>query len=155
MINSLEKNFPKNLIGYSDHTLPSKDMKNIITAYILGARVIEKHFTLNKKMTGNDHYHSMDYKDLINLKKQIKEIKLIIGNKEKMYLKSEKNSRKFARRSIVAKNFIKKNQIIKLCDLICKRPGTGLEPAKLNFIIGKKARRNLIEDQVISKKDLK
>ncbi len=155
MISSLQKNFPKHIVGYSDHTLPSEDMKNVTIAYILGARVIEKHFTINKKMTGNDHYHSMDYKDLIKLKNQINEVKLIIGNKEKTYLKSEKNSRKFARRSIVAKNFIKKNQIIKFSDLICKRPGTGLEPAKLNFIIGKKAKRNLKEDQVISKKDIK
>ena len=64
MISSLKKNFPNNLIGYSDHTLPSMDMKNIVTAYILGARVIEKHFTLNKKLPENDHYHSMDLNDL-------------------------------------------------------------------------------------------
>ena len=49
MISSLENNFPDHVIGYSDHTLPSKDMNNITTAYLLGARVIEKHFTINKK----------------------------------------------------------------------------------------------------------
>ena len=154
MISSLKKKFPKNLIGYSDHTLPSKEMKNLTTAYILGARVIEKHFTINKKMTGNDHYHSMDIKDLKKFKDELDYLQTIVGKKEKTFLKSEKKSRKFARRSIVAKNFIKKNQLIKLSDLICKRPGTGLEPAKLSLIIGKKAKRNLVEDQIITKKDI-
>jgi sialic acid synthase SpsE len=155
MITSLEKNFPNHIIGYSDHTLPSKDMKNITTAYLLGARVIEKHFTINKKLIGNDHYHSMDFKDLKNLNYEIKNLRNIIGNKEKNFLKSEKKSRKFARRSVVAKNYIKKNQIIKLSDLICKRPGTGLEPSKINFIVGKKAVRNLVEDHIIAKRDIK
>ena len=89
MITSLEKNFSNHIIGYSDHTLPSKDMKNITTAYLLGARVIEKHFTINKKLIGNDHYHSMDFKDLKNLNYEIKKLRNIIGNKEKNFLKSE------------------------------------------------------------------
>ena len=155
MITSLEKNFPNHIIGYSDHTLPSKDMKNITTAYLLGARVIEKHFTINKKLIGNDHYHSMDFKDLKNLNNEIKKLRNIIGNKEKNFLKSEKNSRRFARRSVVAKNFIKKNQLIKTSDLICKRPGTGLEPSKIKYIVGKKAVRNLIEDHIITQRDIK
>lgn len=155
MISSLEKNFPKNVIGYSDHTLPSQDMKNLTTAYLLGARVIEKHFTIDKKMIGNDHYHSMDFKDLKKVNNEIKYLKEIIGKKEKTFLASEKNSRKFARRSLVARNLIKKNQIIKIGDLICKRPGTGLKPAKINSIVGKKAKRNLVADHVITHKDIK
>ena len=155
MISSLEKKYPNHIIGYSDHTLPSTDMKNITTAYILGARVIEKHFTLNKKLVGNDHYHSMDYKDLLKLNYEIKKLRTLIGSKDKTFLKSELNSRKFARRSIVVKKFIKKNQSIKLADLICKRPGTGLEPSKINQIVGKKASRNLIEDHIITRRDIK
>ena len=155
MISSLKKNFPNNLIGYSDHTLPSMDMKNIVTAYILGARVIEKHFTLNKKLPGNDHYHSMDLNDLKVMCKKIKEANLIIGNKHKTFLSSEKNSRKFARRSLIAKKQIKKNQIIRKKDLICKRPGTGIQPDKINQIIGKRASRNLKEDHIITSRDIK
>lgn len=155
MISSLESNFPNHIIGYSDHTLPSKDMTNLTTAYLLGARVIEKHFTINKKKIGNDHYHSMDFRDLKTFKTKIKKLHLIIGDKEKTYLNLEKNSRKFARRSIVARNFIKKNDLIKLGDLICKRPGTGLEPKMINLIVGKKAKRDLMEDQIIFKKDIK
>ena len=58
------KKFPKTSIGYSDHTLPDKNMSSLILACILGAEILEKHFTLNKKLKGNDHYHSMDYKDI-------------------------------------------------------------------------------------------
>ena len=128
---------------------------NITTAYLLGARVIEKHFTANKKKIGNDHYHSMDLKDLKTITNKIKHLSMIIGNKEKTYLKSEKNSRKFARRSIVVRKLIKKNQIIKLSDLICKRPGTGLSPKKISLIVGKKAKKNLLEDKIITDKDFK
>lgn len=155
MISSLQKNFPKNLIGYSDHTFPSPDMRNICVAYILGARVIEKHFTINKKLSGNDHYHSMDIRDLKILKKKLDEIKLIIGNREKNFIHSEKKSRKYARRSLVIKNQVKKNQIIRAKDLICKRPGTGIPPKEIKNIIGRKALRRLKEDHIITKKDFK
>ena len=97
----------------------------------------------------------MDYKDLLKLNYEIKKLRTLIGSKDKTFLKSELNSRKFARRSIVVKKFIKKNQSIKLADLICKRPGTGLEPSKINQIVGKKASRNLIEDHIITRRDIK
>ena len=70
MITDLKEKFPKNIIGYSDHTLPNKEMTNMYTSYVLGAKVLEKHFTLNKNAKGNDHYHSMDFKDLKNLNKK-------------------------------------------------------------------------------------
>ena len=76
MISDLRKKFPKNIIGYSDHTLPCAEMTNMYTSYVLGAKVLEKHFTLNKKTKGNDHYHSMDFKDLKKLKKLQKRMKL-------------------------------------------------------------------------------
>ena len=168
MITSLKNKFPNNLIGYSDHTL---GIEVSLAAVSIGAKIIEKHFTLNKNFKGPDHKASLDVNELKVMIKSIRSgtvvnnamkkfkdeldyLQIIVGKKEKTFLKSEKKSRKFARRSIVAKNFIKKNQLIKLSDLICKRPGTGLEPSKLNFIIGKKAKRNLVEDQIITKKDI-
>ena len=154
MITSLKKNFPKNIVGYSDHTLPNEDMKNITTAYLLGAKVIEKHFTLNKKLPGNDHYHSMDINDLKIMIKNLNEIKKLIGNKEKTFLNSEKNSRKFARRSLIVKKLIKKGQKIKKSDLICKRPGTGIQPIMLNKVIGKKALYTLAEDHILTTKEI-
>ncbi len=155
MIKDLQKNFPNNVIGYSDHTLPSADMKNIILAYSLGALVIEKHFTLNKKLKGNDHYHSMDMKDLQNLRKRLMETRKIIGSMKKNYLKSELNSRKFARRSLVCLKNLKKGHILKKQDLLCKRPGTGISPINLSKIIGKKIKKNLSEDHILKWSDLK
>ena len=64
MILDLKNKFPKFIIGYSDHTVPDKNMLNATAAYTMGAKVIEKHFTHNKKLKGNDHYHSMNVKDL-------------------------------------------------------------------------------------------
>ena len=101
MIKHLQKNFQK--YNY-DHTLPDKEMLNLTTAYTMGAKVLEKHFTLNKKLKGNDHYHSMDFKDLLNFTKNLKKIKKLIGvSKEKKVLKSELKSRRYARRSLVLK----------------------------------------------------
>lgn len=155
MVKDLQKNFPKNIIGYSDHTLPSSEMTNIVLAYTLGALVIEKHFTLNKNKRGNDHYHSMDISDLQNLRKRLTETKKILGKKRKNYLKSELNARKFARRSIVCLKNLKKNHILKKQDLLCKRPGTGISPINLRKIIGKKIKKNLSEDHILSWSDLK
>ena len=129
-------------------------MSNITTSFILGARIIEKHFTLNKKLKGNDHYHSMDINDLKKLKSSIKDIHISIGKKEKNFLNSEINSRKFARRSVIARKLIKKDQIITKNDLICKRPGTGIEPEKINDVIGKRAKKNLKEDYIIKLRDI-
>src|SRR5690606_8552314 len=60
MIQGLCRHYPDLVIGYSDHTVPSEDMRTLTTAYLLGARVIEKHFTDDKTLPGNDHYHAMD-----------------------------------------------------------------------------------------------
>jgi len=109
MISSLKRNFKNYVIGYSDHTLPDKNMLNISTAFILGAKVIEKHFTLDKKQKGNDHYHAMDVNDLRTLTNNLKRTVQILGCRDKKeVLESEKKSRKFARRCIVIKNDVKK-----------------------------------------------
>ena len=111
MIKDLKKKFPNNIIGYSDHTLPSKDISPCSIAYLLGARVIEKHFTLNKKKSGNDHYHSMDLNDANLIINQINNLREYVGySKSKNFIKTEIKPRKFARRSIVAKVNISKGE---------------------------------------------
>ena len=70
MLLDLKKKYPNYIIGYSDHTLPN-DMKVLEIASILGATIIEKHFTHNKKLQGNDHYHAMDKFDLQVFKRNI------------------------------------------------------------------------------------
>ena len=80
MISHIKSKFKNHIIGYSDHTLPNKQMDTLTTAYLLGAKVLEKHFTLDKTKKGNDHYHSMDYSDLLKFTKKLKLINTIIGN---------------------------------------------------------------------------
>ena len=155
MIESLKKEFSEFVIGYSDHTLPDEKMQNLCTAYILGANVIEKHFTLNKKLEGNDHYHSMDRKDLKCFSFNLKQIRISLGNsKKKEMIKSEKISKKNARRSIVLKKNVTKGHVIGKDDLICKRPATGISPVEFANLIGKKVRCNLKEDHILRTKDL-
>ena len=94
MIEIISKEFPNNIIGYSDHTLPSSDISPCSIAYLLGARVIEKHFTFNKNIKGNDHYHSMNKLDARKILNEIERIRLLLGNALiKNCIKSEKKSK--------------------------------------------------------------
>ena len=138
MIEIISKEFPNNIIGYSDHTLPSSDISPCSIAYLLGARVIEKHFTFNKNIKGNDHYHSMNKLDARKILNEIERIRLLLGNALiKNCIKSEKKSKKFARRSIVTKVDINKGDNFSSFNLITKRPGNGLSPIYWPKIIEK------------------
>jgi sialic acid synthase SpsE len=156
MISCLSSKFKNYIIGYSDHTLPNKNMDSLTTAYLLGAKVLEKHFTINKKKVGNDHYHSMDYLDLLKLNNKIKFLNTLIGNsKIKRPIKEEEKSRKHARRSIVVQKFIKKEEKITEEKITSKRPGTGISPMNWLKVIGRKTSKNLHVDEIIKKSDIK
>jgi N-acetylneuraminate synthase len=148
MIIDLKRKFPDKIIGYSDHTLPG-DMTILEVATLLGSSIIEKHFTHDKSLSGNDHYHSMDKYDLRLFWKKIDRLFTIIGLPKKKPIDSEHNSRKFARRSIISRNHIKANQVIAPNDLICKRPGEGISPKDIDQLIGKTAARDIPPDEII------
>lgn len=149
MILSLKKEFPNKLIGYSDHTKPDECMDVIKTAWLLGATVIEKHFTLDKTLKGNDHYHAMDPNDAKKIKEGLEFIKTIRGNGQKKCLESEMISRMNARRSIVANTNIKAGTIITKEMITFKRPGVGISPSELENIIGKTALVDIEEDTIL------
>ena len=156
IIANLSNKFKDNVIGLSDHSMPDQSMMVLSSAYLLGARVIEKHFSDKKGIKGNDHFHSLDYKDLRKFLNNTKIIQQIIKNKTgRPLLNVEKISRKNARRSIVTFGKIKKGEIFTKDNLIMKRPGTGISPTLINKIIGKIARKNLKDDYVIKFSDLK
>lgn len=144
-INTLKEKF--NLrVGFSDHT---EGIKASVMAAILGAVVIEKHFTTSRKLSGPDQKFSIEPNEL---KKMIKEIRLakdMLGD-GKIHPKSKElfYRRKF-RRSIVANEFIKKNTKIKSTMLALKRPGTGLHPKYLEKIVGSLAKKNFKKNQKI------
>ena len=149
MIKDLAETFPDYEIGYSDHTKPDKNMAVLTTAYNYGATILEKHFTLDKTLQGNDHYHAMDPDDVIKFKWNIHFLSKINGMKNKQPLICESSSRRQARRSIVAAKDIKKGEIISSDDLTFKRPGTGIYPSEIDDVIGKTARIDILEDTLL------
>ncbi|MBI2627884.1 MAG: N-acetylneuraminate synthase [Candidatus Niyogibacteria bacterium] len=139
------------LVGYSDHTL---GIQIPIMAATLGASIIEKHFTLDRKMSGPDHKASLEPKELRAMVKAIRDVEIIMGSHVKQPVASEKKHKLLARKSIVAAGNIKKGVKIKENMLAIKRPGKGTEPRFWNKIIGKKTKKNLKKDQFIVWRDL-
>jgi N-acetylneuraminate synthase len=152
-ITTLKKNFPGYVIGYSDHTYADNSLVTIDSAYRLGAQIIEKHFTHNKNLNGNDHYHSADKKDFENFYKTIKIKDLILGKSSKN-LKKEIKSINFARRSIFAKKDIFCSEKLNIGNLIALRPGNGISVSKWDLVLKRKAIRFIPKNKKISWKDL-
>jgi len=148
MIVDLKRQFPDYLIGYSDHTLPN-DMKTCEIASLLGAVIIEKHFTHDKTLPGNDHYHAMDKVDLVQFRKNLDRIFSIIGSFKKAALPLESLARENARRSLVAIHDMKKGHIIQKDDLTFKRPAYGISPKNLEHIIGRKTNSEIKADDIL------
>lgn len=153
MIPALKRTFPQHVIGYSDHTLP-KDMSTLVTAVLLGATVLEKHFTHDKTLPGNDHYHAMDKHDLKHFYERIRKVLQSVGDLEITALPAEEPARKNARRSLVTARAIKKGESITGADLTWKRPAKGVSPRNFDQVIGMHARRDLPEDTIIMWSDL-
>lgn len=149
MIKDLVENFPEYEIGYSDHTKPDSNMVVLTTAYNYGAKILEKHFTLDKSLKGNDHYHAMDPNDVLVFRHNVNFLSKINGMKNKQPLICESSSRKQARRSIVAVRDIKKGEEITRDDLTFKRPGTGIYPSEIDNVIGKIAKTDISEDTLL------
>ena len=149
MIRGLKKAYPDRIIGYSDHTLPG-DMKSLEVATLLGADILEKHFTHDKKLPGNDHYHSMDKHDLASFVINIKCVSTLFGEQNKRALKVEETARLNARRSLVAACLINKNSTILGEYLTWKRPAHGVSPKFINDVIGRVANCQIEEDQIIT-----
>jgi sialic acid synthase SpsE len=134
-------------IGYSDHTL---GITVPIAAVAMGACIIEKHFTLDNNQQGPDHKSSLEPKIFKKMIQQIREIEEALGDGMKKPTESEKNMIKIARKSLVAKTDIIKGEIIKEDMLAIKRPGTGLSQQHLGKIIGKKAKKSINKDELIT-----
>jgi N-acetylneuraminate synthase len=155
MIRGLAYTWPDLVIGYSDHTRPEPDMLTLVEAYLLGAAIIEKHFTYDKSLTGNDHYHAMDEKDLKTFREQIQKVRQRHGASiHKMPLKSEEPARRNARRSIVTNGEVKKGQVFKESNLTYKRPASGISPQHWDEVLGMIASRDLPDDHLLTWADL-
>lgn len=149
MIKDLAQNFPNYEIGYSDHTKPDSNMFVLTTAYNFGADIIEKHFTLDKSLPGNDHSHSMDPEDVMIFKTNIGFLSQIKGMKNKQPLICESSAKRDARKSIVLTKNIKKGDVITSDIITFKRPGIGISPARIDDVVGKTALVDIAEDTII------
>lgn len=134
-------------IGYSDHT---KGIEVPIAAVACGAQIIEKHFTLDKNMEGPDHKASLEPEELKQMVQSIRNVEMAMGRSEKVPTNSERKNIEIARKSIVAKCKIKKDEILTEKNLSIKRPGNGISPMKWYDVIGTKARKDFEEDEMIS-----
>lgn len=152
-IQALKRLFPKHTIGYSDHTL---DIFAPIAAVALGARIIEKHFTLDKNMPGPDQPSSADPAEFKKMAEQIRFLEKGINWAEKSIApsKREKEMMKSFRRSLVANEKISKGSVVAIDKIGIKRPGTGIPPSQIEKIIGKKAKKDIEKNAVLKFRDL-
>jgi N,N'-diacetyllegionaminate synthase len=134
-------------VGYSDHTL---GIEIPIAAVALGARVIEKHFTLDRNLYGPDHKSSLEPKELKEMVKAIRNIELALGDGVKQMMPSEKSNREIVRKSLVAIKQINSGDVFSLDNVAAKRPGTGISPMNWDQIVGKKSKRNYLFDDLIT-----
>jgi N,N'-diacetyllegionaminate synthase len=147
-IATLRDRFKQN-IGFSDHSL---GVQASIAAVALGAKIIEKHLTLSKKLKGPDHKASLDPREFKFMVQSIRIVEKTLGDKRKKITKSEKENIYIVRKSIVASTRIEKNEKFSNLNITCKRPGTGISPLFFKKIIGKKSIKIFNKDDLISLK---
>lgn len=133
-------------VGYSDHTNGNEVP---IAAVAMGAKVIEKHFTLDRNMEGPDHKASLETNELREMIGAIRNIEKALGDGKKIPHETEKANVPIVRKSIIASRHIEKGELLTEENLTTKRPGTGINPMKWNEVIGTKAIRKFEEDELI------
>ena len=136
------------ITGYSDHTLGDHIA---CAAVAMGAKIIEKHYTLNRNLPGPDHNFAIEPDELKVMVERIRDIESAFGDglkngpheeEKELFLK--------ARRSVIAKNKIQKGQVITQDDIIIKRPGIGIHPSQLKLLVGRKALIDIEDDEPIT-----
>lgn len=151
-ITTLQNEFPEYPVGLSDHTT---SILTPIVGVAMGAKVIEKHFTVNKSLPGSpDHKLSIDPKELAWIVQHVRLTERLLGCGEKKVVDTERKARALARRSIVAKVRIPAGTPIRWDTVTFKRPGLGLPPSAIYKILGRKTIRTIEEDEVITAEDI-
>ena len=144
-IDNMIKDFQLN-IGYSDHT---SGILAPLIAVSKGAKIIEQHFTLNNNSYGPDHKASLEPDEFLNMVKMIRKFELMNGDGIKKLQKWEKANFKIARKSLVAKNFIKKNEKFTYKNVTVKRPANGINPILFSKILNKKSKKKYLPNETI------
>lgn len=150
VIQALKKKF-KIPVGFSDHTVGTLIP---LTAVALGANMIEKHYTLDRKLPGPDHKQSLEPKEFKQMIEDIRTIENALGDGIKKPTSAEKKIRDLIRRSITSKTKISKGTIITADMIKISRPGNGIQPSFYNSVIGKKSAKDIEKDEIITWKKL-
>lgn len=151
VIETFRKCFPDIVIGFSDHY---NGIVMATAAYVLGARVIEKHFTLNHTWKGTDHALSLEPIGMQKMVRDLKRLKAALGNHEKKILSVELPNRVKMGKKLVAGAALAKGHILRPSDIVIKSPGDGLPPYQIEMVIGKRLLKALNTDDAICLDDL-
>lgn len=147
VIDTLRKEFPEVTVGYSGH---DSGIAMSLVAYVLGARVIEKHFTLNRAMKGTDHAFSLEPLGFSKMVRDIKRTSLALGDGVKKVYESEKSPLIKMGKSIYFAKNLTAGSTLTYEDLVFKSPARGKAPYEIDQVIGKKLKENVVEDQVVT-----
>ena len=133
-------------VGFSDHTLGTAIP---LAAIAIGACIIEKHFTLDQDMAGWDHAISANPEQMRTIVAEGKNIQIALGENRRTVSAAELEKRKKFRRSLVARRKLERGHVLTEADLDAKRPGTGIAPNEINYVIGRRLASDVVADQVL------
>jgi N-acetylneuraminate synthase/sialic acid synthase len=151
VINTLRDRFPELTIGLSDH---QSGISMALVAYVLGARVFEKHFTLNRAQRGTDHAFSLEPTGLAKLVRDLRRARLALGDGEKRPLDCEASALAKMGKKLVAACDLESGHVLTREDVAFKSPAGGLAPSELAKVLGKKLTRSLASEENLDFKDL-
>ena len=143
VIKKYREEFPNAVIGYSGHDFGTSIP---IAAFSMGARIIEKHFTNDKTLKGTDHQFSLTPNEMTSLVNEIYEVKLSLGDGEKIIYPEEQLSKFKMGKKLVASSTLNAGHLIKENDISIKSPGDGMSPFEIDMILGKKIKKRLTKD---------
>lgn len=155
-IQLLSDSFPSVEIGYSDHTRPEFSTRAITAAVILGANIIETHFTLDNSQSGNDHYHSMEEMEVINLLAELRLTRSMVEYDDQDFLEIQSSARMNARRGIYLRNNLAPGTVIKVEDLEMLRPiqSDGIPSSEVDRVVGLKVTKPKLKRSYLAENDL-
>lgn len=150
-ITKLKEEFPEFIIGYSDHTMT---IDACLFGVVMGAEIVEKHFTYDKNADGPDHMHSATPDEMKKLVEKIRLFEQMKGTGIKGPIAGEIVNRKNNRKSLVAIRNIKAGEIFSHENIDIKRPGFGIPPKDIELVLGRRAKSDINEDTIINWKEI-
>lgn len=150
-ITTLQREFPDTLIGYSGH---DNGILAPIVAYMLGATVVEKHFTLNRAWKGTDHKFSLEPTGLHKMIRDLRRVDVSLGDGSKTVRDFEREARTKMGKSLYASRVLVRGMVLGPEDIAIKSPDGGLPPYRLGEVVGKRLKRDLVPDAMILAEDL-